>query len=211
MNYVFIPFADEKFDPFAAALVKEKNAANKFIGRHELIKRADQGNSSATPLSVIGRFDRLYVGVHGTEKLAGVGGYHTYEMGTGKSRDQILRTHNHTIRGEELADLLVKLGLPNKYIDLRLWTCWGGGKAQEDRDGVEVGDGDRMSFVTRVAAGLRGLGWNWITVVGYTHLVDLRVDKLRERQGHKELQRVFGEDTYMPTKGHKVTVPIKII
>jgi len=204
--YVYVPFADRMMDDFAAALVEEKNKKNRVLGHHTLIGRANQGNTARSPLAVVGSYDRLYVCIHGASKRAGVGVYHTSTWG---------RTANtevrHEVSGEGLAGQLVDLGLANKSIDVRLWTCWGGGKETEDRDGAAAGDHDRRSFALRFATGLKARGRTSVTVTGYTKLVDLGVARLRASGGKKKLQAVYGQDTYGATDDGKIQYKVSAI
>ncbi|MBS7811542.1 hypothetical protein [Roseococcus pinisoli] len=198
-------------DEFAAALVKEKNRHNRFFGHHTLIGRADQGNTSATPLSVVGVKDRLYVCIHGASRRAGVGVYHITPTQEGMFGPIATGAPvRHEVVGENLARDLVRLGLANKSISLRLWTCWGGGKREEDRDGVATGDGDRRSFALRVASGLKAAGRTSIEVVGYTQLVFLNVGRLKANGGHKQLQTRYGEESMINvSEENKVRFAVK--
>jgi hypothetical protein len=204
-HYVYVPYADAGMDGFASALVREKNTHNRIIGHHTLIPR---GGLSATPLSAVGYKDRLYVCIHGASKHAGIGVWHTQTEGRGGT----VTKNRHTIRGEELAAELVRLGLANKSISLRLWTCWGGGKANEDRGTIEPGDDDRTSFALRVASGLKAAGRKSIEVVGYRHLVFLGAKKLTDNNGHKSLQKTFGSTDFVNvSEENKVRIQVKAI
>jgi hypothetical protein len=211
-HYVYVPFADDMMDDFAAALVVEKNKVNRFFGHHTLIKRPDQGNDSAAPLSVIGRSDRLYMCIHGASKRAGVGVYHVKTFKRGKLGLVLDKSERKEISGEGLAEHVADLGLPpRRSIDIRLWTCWGGGKENEDRDGTVVGDHDRRSFALRFAQGMKEMGFMDVTVTGYTHLVDLGVARLKAAGGKKMLQTVYGQDTYIPTNESKIQYKVSAI
>jgi hypothetical protein len=204
--YVYVPFADAQMDSFASALVELKNKKNRFFGHHTLILRPDQGNTSASPLSVVGSYDRLYLCIHGASKRAGVGVYHTRAFSA--DGDKKVR---HEVAGEDLAEQMVDLGLANKSIDVLLWTCWGGGKENEDRDGTTAGDHDHRSFTLRFATGLKKRGRKSLTVTGYTQLVDLGTKRLTDNGGKKKLQIRLGEDNYQTTSDHKIQFKVTAI
>ena len=212
-HYVYVPYEDAGMDDFAVALVKEKNRHNKVIGHHTLIRRVDQGNVGAPPLAVVGTQDRLYVCIHGASRRAGVGVHHITPMAEGTFGPIATGAPvRHEVTGERLASELVRLGLANKRISLRLWTCWGGGKRVEDRDGMAEGDGDRRSFALRVACGLKAAGRISIEVVGYTHLVYLDPGRLRRNCGHKQLQMVYQTDSFVNvSEATKVRYEVKAI
>ena len=174
MNYVYVPYADKEMDNFAFSLVNEKNKVNKFFGRHKLINRDNFG----TPLSVVGWNDRLYTMAHGSGTHCGVC------VNTNPRKDE-----NKYVTGEDFAKLLVKLGLKNTGLDVRLWTCWGG-KSGNDAWQGPIGNLEHSlsSFTLRVACGFKELGYKKITVVGYRKLVNISGLNLQNHQGHKVLQ-----------------------
>ena len=166
----------------------EKND-HKWIRRYTHIKRS----KGASPLSTVGWGDTLYIGLHGRAAFYGVGAYVRYYDG---------KNEVHNVSGMDLAKELIDSGLPNTWVDLRLWTCYGAAGANSPAvatDAPTAGYGnDARSFAAKVHAAFKIFGYNEVTVTGYKEEVSVSGMALDRNQGKKNLagQRTVRRDRH---------------
>ena len=177
MNYIYVPYADRGMDDFSVSLEMKKND-HKWIRRYTHIKRS----KGASPLSTVGWGDTLYIGLHGRAAFYGVGAYVRYYDG---------KNEVHNVSGMDLAKELIDSGLPNTWVDLRLWTCYGAAGANSPSvatDAPTAGYGnDARSFAAKVHAAFKIFGYNKVTVTGYKEEVSISGMALDRNQGKKTL------------------------
>ena len=200
--FVYVPFAEPEgqhanFDKYAVALVKAKN---KYWHRYTLIERG-----GTQPLSKVKNGDRLYILIHGQAD----GMRAVYKDAAGR----------HTLTGAELADHLTGLGLADRKIDLRLFSCYSG----LEGDSTDPNKPGRSTLVLELCSALRaGSGYKKMNFTGYTEpvLIDeeavARTRKKRVKVGTKPVygkkpgvavpQILRHEPIYKDTTDFKVTI-----
>ncbi|MBY0462784.1 MAG: hypothetical protein K2Q34_06355 [Alphaproteobacteria bacterium] len=190
-KWVYVPYQDQKMDEYANALIEAKK------GKYELILRTapnvtiknlnfsshsrkekevedEKKEAMATELNGIKSGDRLYILLDGTMER-GEGGYTTLEINKNrKEKDdpygfKKIVPATKKVDAETLADDLIKSGLPNSLIDLRLWTCYGG----ENIDAGTEAEQMDSSFGCRLHAAFNGHGYIHISVTAYKALVSI--------------------------------------
>jgi hypothetical protein len=191
MKYIYIPYLDNDMDAFASSLELKKNE-HKWIKRYTHIRR----NIGMQPLTDVGWGDTLYVGLHGRAAFYGVGAYTKWSQGK-------LEVHN--VSGMDLAKKLIDDGLPNTWVDLRLWTCYGaasGATPARAKDAPVKGYGsDFRSFAAKVHAAFKLFGYTKVTVTGYKEEVSISGSALDVNKGNKTL---LVDDEFVPTASGKL-------
>lgn len=192
MNYIYVPFTDKGMDEYFVALECKKNE-HKWIRRYTHIKRF----GAPKPLSVVGWGDTLYIGLHGRSAFYGVGAYVQYDADNNKVAQNV--------SGMDLAKKLIDDGLANTWVDLRLWTCYGGTSADNPSASSHAptkGYGnDSRSFAAKVHAAFKLFGYAKVTVTGYSEVVSIAKEALDVSDKHK---RLVVNDQLVPTSTGKL-------